>query len=283
MKKTWIIHSLMLISVMIIGLCMGIIFGKYQPNNKLQAQLDLGNKYLSELDYENAKIAFGKALKIDEKCTEAYLGLASVWVGLGEIESAVEILETGISITNNKTLGLLQKKLDDAKRQIEISEADTEQGLSEEGLPLYTIDISWDANQLSNPDLTEIQFGYDNTIEFYSNEEGYYEGINSEGEKIISYEESPLGHANILIWSDKERLNIYWGPDIEDWGNLAECTATIYSGDQVLRTVTEETGWYRSYTGYVFLGICSLYNGELGYYDASWIDAGWESFEEQYG
>lgn len=59
----------------------------------LQAQLDLGKKYVSELDYENAIIAYEDALKIDPYCLDAYLGLADAYMALGQQDKAMEIME----------------------------------------------------------------------------------------------------------------------------------------------------------------------------------------------
>ena len=51
-----------------------------------QEQYDLGVRYLSEGDYEQAIIAFTAAIEIDPKRTEAYLGRASAYIGSGETE-----------------------------------------------------------------------------------------------------------------------------------------------------------------------------------------------------
>ena len=51
-----------------------------------QDEYDLGVRYLSEGDYEQAIIAFTAAIKIDPKRTEAYLGRASAYIGSGETE-----------------------------------------------------------------------------------------------------------------------------------------------------------------------------------------------------
>lgn len=59
----------------------------------LQAQLDLGKRYVSELDYENAVIAYEEALKIDPYCLEAYLGLSDAYMALGQQDKAIEIME----------------------------------------------------------------------------------------------------------------------------------------------------------------------------------------------
>ena len=41
-------------------------------SRKSARQVDLGNKYLSELDYEQAVLSFKEAIKIDPKNEEAY-------------------------------------------------------------------------------------------------------------------------------------------------------------------------------------------------------------------
>ena len=60
---------------------------------RVEEQLDLGAKYLSELNYEQAIVAYEAVIKIDPKCEEAYLALADIYVMLGEIEKAEEILK----------------------------------------------------------------------------------------------------------------------------------------------------------------------------------------------
>lgn len=61
--------------------------------NDLQTQLDLGKKYVSELDYENAIIAYEEALKIDPYCLDAYLGLSDAYMALGQPDKAIEVLK----------------------------------------------------------------------------------------------------------------------------------------------------------------------------------------------
>ncbi len=61
--------------------------------NDLQTKLDLGKKYVSELDYENAIIAYEEALEIDPYCLDAYLGLSDAYMALGQPDKAAEILQ----------------------------------------------------------------------------------------------------------------------------------------------------------------------------------------------
>jgi len=60
---------------------------------KVEEQLDLGAKYLSELDYEQAIVAYEAVIKIDPKCEEAYLALADIYIATGAFEKAEEILK----------------------------------------------------------------------------------------------------------------------------------------------------------------------------------------------
>jgi len=48
---------------------------------KLQKQLELGNKFLVVLDYEQAILAFNKVIEIDPKNTDAYMGLGDAYYG----------------------------------------------------------------------------------------------------------------------------------------------------------------------------------------------------------
>jgi len=58
-----------------------------------QEQYDLGVRFLSEGNYEEAIIAFNAAIEIDPKLVDAYLGLADVYIAQGDYETAREILE----------------------------------------------------------------------------------------------------------------------------------------------------------------------------------------------
>lgn len=69
-----------------------------------QEQYDLGMRYLSEGNYEEAIIAFTAAIEIDPKRAEAYSGMADVYEAQGDIESLRAILEQGIDATEDDAL-----------------------------------------------------------------------------------------------------------------------------------------------------------------------------------
>lgn len=58
-----------------------------------QEQYDLGVRYLSEGNYEEAIIAFTAAIEIDPKQSTAYLSLAEVYTAQGDVEQAIATLQ----------------------------------------------------------------------------------------------------------------------------------------------------------------------------------------------
>ena len=62
------------------------------PARSLQRQLDLGYRYLSEMDYEHAIAAFEAAIEIDPRNADAYLGLAEAYFESDRTESAIRTL-----------------------------------------------------------------------------------------------------------------------------------------------------------------------------------------------
>lgn len=66
-----------------------------------QEQYDLGVRYLSEGNYEEAIIAFSAAIEIDPKPYAAYIGLADSYIGLGDYDQAKDILLSALETVND--------------------------------------------------------------------------------------------------------------------------------------------------------------------------------------
>ena len=65
---------------------------------KVQEQLDLGSKYMAELDYESAIVALNKTIKIDPKNVDAYKMLAEVYEKSGRLDDARATLEKALDL-----------------------------------------------------------------------------------------------------------------------------------------------------------------------------------------
>ena len=61
-----------------------------------QEQYDLGMRYLSNGEYEEAILAFNAAIEIEAKRYEAYISLADVYIELEQYDMAIKVLEDAI-------------------------------------------------------------------------------------------------------------------------------------------------------------------------------------------
>ncbi len=76
-----------------------------------QEQYDLGLRYLSEGNYEEAIIAFTAAIEIDPKMAIAYEKLAEAYTESGDVTAAVTALAKGVEVTGDEALSALLTEL----------------------------------------------------------------------------------------------------------------------------------------------------------------------------
>lgn len=93
--------------------------GGMDSTSVLNEKLELGQKYLVELDYSNAVLEFTDAIKIDPKNPDAYIGLAEAYIGTGDTEKAIEALERGYEETGDERI---KKMLDELTGDSETEE-----------------------------------------------------------------------------------------------------------------------------------------------------------------
>ena len=111
-KKTKIIVLVLLIVVVTVAVLAGIfLYGG--DARKLREQINLGQKYLSEMNYEEALVAFNQAISLDPRSVDAYIGLADAYMGLGDKDAAFEALQDGYEVTGDERLGEYQNELND--------------------------------------------------------------------------------------------------------------------------------------------------------------------------
>ncbi len=92
-----------------------------------QEQYDLGMKYLLEGNYEEAIIAFQAAIDLEPMMAEAYVGLADVYVAMGDYDQAVIALDMGFAVVEDEAgLAQLIEKLDGVMLSIDQEAAATD-------------------------------------------------------------------------------------------------------------------------------------------------------------
>lgn len=94
---------------------LALFMQKSAASRKVTELLDLGNKYLTELNYDEAIVAFENAIAIDPKCAQAYLGKAQAQYALGKYDDAAATLREGIARCDDSAEleAYLQKMLDE--------------------------------------------------------------------------------------------------------------------------------------------------------------------------
>ena len=75
------------VSIILLLSCLSACTGSTET--RWQEQYDLGVRYLSEGNYEEAIVAFTAAIEIDPKRAEAYVGRGDSYIGSGETEETL--------------------------------------------------------------------------------------------------------------------------------------------------------------------------------------------------
>ena len=92
----------------------GTIAIQATPANRVKRQLRLAQKYLNELNYEQAVLAYQEAISIDPKCEQAYFAIADIYIQTNEEDKAVAILEQAQA---NIQTDALSARLDEVRKQ----------------------------------------------------------------------------------------------------------------------------------------------------------------------
>lgn len=166
-KKKWLLPVLLgaVALVLVAAGIGGFVYIKSValPRKELQKKLDLADKYLTDMDYENAIFAYKQAISINPKSEEAYLGLgrtaleyADLLVEEGDVDEAINVLKGGIKALKpgvintdsseiQDTLDELNEKKDELEERRDDNKNVTgEPATSEvvEEIPFQSIDVS---------------------------------------------------------------------------------------------------------------------------------------------
>lgn len=145
-----------------------------------QEQYDLGIKYLTEGNYEEAIIAFTAAIDIDPKRPEAYAGLSDAYTSIGDVENAKKALEDGFAATGDEALkNRLGEDTPDPSGQEEI--------LDEHGRVIRTN-----------------YYDMDGTLEFYT-----VHTYDETGDRTDEYEPDGTLRGYALYYSSEDGLHFY--------------------------------------------------------------------------
>ncbi len=95
-------------------------------NYSLEAVMSTAQKYLTEQKYEPAIAEFEKAIQIDPRNVEAYIGIAQAYELIGDTEKALEWLQKGFDLTGDPALKAEIDRLG-GSAEAEVTEQTTEE------------------------------------------------------------------------------------------------------------------------------------------------------------
>ena len=103
-KKNKRLFAIIAGAVIIVAVVGGVFVALKDQKVKKQYSVcvDVGNKYLEEMDYEKAEASYLKAIKINPKEKESYMKLADIYMAQGEQDKATEILKQAIENIDEK-------------------------------------------------------------------------------------------------------------------------------------------------------------------------------------
>lgn len=119
-KKTWIIIGIVVVLLAVLGLG-GYMVSRSSNAGREENMLELGQRYLDELDYEQAVVCFEAYLEIDFKSVEAYTGLAEAYVGLEKYSKALEVLAEGYAATGDESLQRVSSHIEEQYGEVLVS------------------------------------------------------------------------------------------------------------------------------------------------------------------
>ena len=89
-KKKRILPAIIVAIVITAAIIITIVYNL--PSNRCDRQLALAEKYMSELNYEAAILAYKAAIEIDPKCEDAYLELLDLYIVTESYDKAEEVI-----------------------------------------------------------------------------------------------------------------------------------------------------------------------------------------------
>ena len=129
-KKT--VAVIVILSLLVIFSAVFIkLLRQKRMESQYMEQLELGNRYLTEQNYEEAVMAFSRVIEIDPKQAEGYLKLAEAYSGFGQYDKAATVLKQGFEMTEDEQIKELWLSAESNLARVE----ETKKGEGEEEEP----------------------------------------------------------------------------------------------------------------------------------------------------
>ena len=149
LNKKFFIGAVAIIAIALVA-ALALLLPKSAEAGKLSAQLDLGDKFLSELNYEQAVVAYLAAIEIDPKNADALLGLADAYLAQGEYDKAEEVLEDALEELGGDAAETVKDKLEEVREAKKEAEAKAEPTVAPTEIPATSTSVPTEVPVVTN-------------------------------------------------------------------------------------------------------------------------------------
>lgn len=208
-KKKWVIPVVIASAVILFAAISSIIVIVSVvafPKARIRKQLELGEKYLTEMDYENAILAYKEAINIDPKNEEAYIGLYDAYLGLADqciedgdtggaqknLNRVIKELEQGVTLTSSEKIADKLAEMEELKKEIKSNntdygkESENDSEKESENEEEFSTEIQYDSYVDAYEDFV-LNEKYRKPLKYYSPEFGESCSLEFGTEKEIFY------------------------------------------------------------------------------------------------
>ena len=116
------------IGIALIAIALAFVFIRFAPTKStdIGTMISTAQQYLTEQKYEQAIAEFKKIIEIDPKNADAYIGMAKAYIGIGDTDKAVEVLEDGYEQTNDDRILEMLEELKSGEKTAETTDSENE-------------------------------------------------------------------------------------------------------------------------------------------------------------
>lgn len=207
-----------------------------------QDKYDLGVKYVSEGNYEEAILALNAAIEIDPKQADAYLTLADIYIQQNNTDAAIAVIEQGLAALGSDES--LSNKLEELTTSIHQEQSDETGSASTNKNSQIETDITSTAKALENKSYTmediyerinlrNLLSAHISVTKVFESDKYEWQFFQSDGHLSMTglfYDADGHTSVNYFCSSDYEPfgfalnddgfdrfLNVYLASDMEDW------------------------------------------------------------------
>lgn len=241
--------GVILVLIVLIVVIFATTIGK---QNKIIKLLDLGDKYLDEMDYEQARVYYQQVIDISPKNLDAYEKISEVYLLMGNYEDAVEIMEEAYDKVDNKEAHRSLKEVEKVAEEMErlkLQEEAFEEFLNGERTVSYT--------SAMNPGKTEYYISEFINEQYFLDDVKYcyiYPEMGNEKKLVVKVSDNSAGPMDNTVYN-------------------GECYIIDYENGRLVVQDTYDAGYVHSEVILNRYGVVKINKEDVGYrYSTYYID-----------